>query len=328
MTLMSLALAEYSCATLLRDTLVGHSCKALLCDILVGHFCGTLVWGTIYSFQKSTVARLPPKVTRQVKSPKRAFRIRGISSKSHASSLQNERFVRDFFQKSRGASARLAAAITASTSGRLLIWPPPHLRPLLAVRPAGGDSTGRSAPPEASSILARSPGSATALACIVPAHSGRTEHCHTRLPPKVTRQRFVRGFSSKSDVTCQSLQNEHFVRDFLQKSSGKLHRSTRIKQPCQAVLQFQSSKQHPLTRQSRCHSVTATSRFPAPATKICPSTRLTRTKRLSRNVTSATPRNLTIPCACACHENCTSTLQNLRKVLRLPRKVTISRSHV
>ena len=47
--------------------------------------------------------------------------------------------------------------------------------------------------------------------------------------------------------------------------------------------------------------------------------------RLPRNVTSVTPPNLTIPCAC--HENRTSTPQNPHEVLRLPRKVTIS-SHV
>ena len=95
----------------------------------------------------------------------------------------------------------------------------------------------------------------------------------TRLPPKVTRQvsktsasyetsskshasslqneRFVRDFLQKSRVkspkrafrtslppklTCQSLQSEDFVRDFLQKSSGNIHRSTHthITQPCQA----------------------------------------------------------------------------------------------
>ena len=43
---------------------------------------------------------------------------------------------------------------------------------------------------------------------------------------------------------------------------------------------------------------------------------------LPRNVTSITPRNLTIPCAC--HENRTSTPQSPHKILRLPRKVTIS----
>ena len=47
--------------------------------------------------------------------------------------------------------------------------------------------------------------------------------------------------------------------------------------------------------------------------------------RLPRNVTSVTPRNLTIPCAC--HENRTSTPQSPHKVLRLPRKVTML-SHV
>ena len=46
----------------------------------------------------------------------------------------------------------------------------------------------------------------------------------TRLPQKLTRQ---------------SLQNERFVRDFLQKSSGNTHRSTHITQPCQAVSRFQ-----------------------------------------------------------------------------------------
>ena len=45
----------------------------------------------------------------------------------------------------------------------------------------------------------------------------------TRLPPKLTRQ---------------SQQNERFVRDFLQKSSGNTQ-STHITQPCQAVSRFQ-----------------------------------------------------------------------------------------
>ena len=61
----------------------------------------------------------------------------------------------------------------------------------------------------------------------------------TRLPQKLTRQ---------------SLQNERFVRDFLQKSSGNTHRSTHITQPCQAVSRSSPSKQHPLTRQSQWDS--------------------------------------------------------------------------
>ena len=61
----------------------------------------------------------------------------------------------------------------------------------------------------------------------------------------------------------------------------------------------------------------------APATNLSTSTRLTRTQ--SPAPATVTHRNLTIPCAC--HENRTSTPQSPHKVLRLPRKVTMS-SHV
>ena len=98
----------------------------------------------------------------------------------------------------------------------------------------------------------------------------------TRLPPKVTRQvsktsvsyetsskfrasslqneRFVRDFLQKSrceaarrafrtrlppKVTRQVSKNERFARDFLQKSSGNTHRSTHITQPCLAISRFQ-----------------------------------------------------------------------------------------
>ena len=97
----------------------------------------------------------------------------------------------------------------------------------------------------------------------------------TRLPQKLTRQ---------------SLQNERFVRDFLQKSSGNTHRSTHITQPCQAVSRFQplqTTSAHTPIPMGQRHSPLpqlTTSRFPAPATNLSPSTRLTRTKY------------------CACHE--------------------------
>ena len=70
----------------------------------------------------------------------------------------------------------------------------------------------------------------------------------TRRPPKVTLrvcktslEHFVRAFRTRlpQKLTCQSLRNKRFVQDFLQKSSGNTHRSTHVKQPCQAVLQFQ-----------------------------------------------------------------------------------------
>ena len=67
-------------------------------------------------------------------------------------------------------------------------------------------------------------------------------------------ERFVRDFLQKSHVkspkrafrtrlpqklTRQSLQNARFIRDFLQKSSGNTQRSTHITQPCRAVSRFQ-----------------------------------------------------------------------------------------
>ena len=129
-----------------------------------------------------------------------------------------------------------------------------------------------------------------------------------RHPPKVTRlqnERFVRDFLQKSHVMapkrafrtrlpqkliCQSLQNERFVRDFLPKSSGNTRRSTPIAQPCQAVSRFQplqTTPAHTPIPMSQRHSPLpqlTTSRFPAPATNLSASTRLTRTKY------------------CACHE--------------------------
>ena len=112
------------------------------------------------------------------------------SSKSHTSSLQNERFVRDFLQKSRVKSPKRAF--------------------------------------------------------------------RTRLPPKVTRQ------VSKTSVSYEtssrrshtsSLQKEHFVRDFLQKSSGNTHRSIHITHsPAKQFCESSPSKQRPLTRRSQCHS--------------------------------------------------------------------------
>ena len=136
-----------------------------------------------------------------------------------------------------------------------------------------------------------------------------------------------------------SLQNERFVRDFLQNSHVKVCK-TRIsyetssksqaetptgahtsRSPAKQFRESSPSKQYPLTRnQSQCDSDCACHEsfriHTSNAHKVL---------RLPRNVTSVTPRNLTI--SCACHENRTSTLQNQHKVLCLPRKVTIS-SHV
>ena len=80
----------HSCRTLLWGTLVGHSCRALF----VRDF---LQKSHVKSPKRAFRTRFPPKVTCQVSQTSVSYE---TSSKSHASSLQNERFVRDFLQKS------------------------------------------------------------------------------------------------------------------------------------------------------------------------------------------------------------------------------------
>ena len=145
-------------------------------------------------------------------------------------------------------------------------------------------------------------------------------------------ERFVRDFLQKSHVkspkrafrtrlppklTCQSLQNEHFVGDFLQKSSGN------ITQPCQAVSRFQplqtTSAQHANPNVTATFTSTTTHNLTILcATNLSTSTRLTRTKYCACHEMSP-PSHLATS-----HKNRTSTPQNPHKVLRPPRKVTIS----
>ena len=83
-----------------------HSCGALLPNTLVGHSCRTLderfardflKYSHLKSAKQAFRTRLLPKVRRQVCKTSVSYE---TSSKSHASSLQSERFVRDFLQKS------------------------------------------------------------------------------------------------------------------------------------------------------------------------------------------------------------------------------------
>ena len=98
---------------LLWDTLLGRSCGTLLQYIFVGillrglvrYFCGKLLWHS-----RGTLL-LPPKLTRQVSKtsvsyktfpPKFTLQVSTATvEETHAPSLQNERFVGDFIQKSR-----------------------------------------------------------------------------------------------------------------------------------------------------------------------------------------------------------------------------------
>ena len=197
-------------------------------DTLAGHS----LLGTLEAFR----TRFPPKVTRQVSKTSVSYE---TPSNSHAPSLQNDRFVRDFLQKSHVKSPKRAF--------RTRLFQKSHVM----------------APKRA--------------------------FC-TRLPQK---------------LTCQSLQNERFVRDFLPKPSGNTHRSTPIAQPCQAVSRFETTPAHTPIPMSQRHSPLpqrTTSRFPAPATNLSASTRLTRTRY------------------CACHEMSPPSQSQPHDSLRLPRK--------
>ena len=72
----------------IRDKLTRAPSRKLLWDTLVGHSA---------SQKRAFRTRLPPKVTREVSKTSVSYK---TSSKSHMSSPQNERFVRDFLKNS------------------------------------------------------------------------------------------------------------------------------------------------------------------------------------------------------------------------------------
>ena len=291
------------------ELLVGHSCRILLWDSLVGHSSGTLLRDTLVGFSSSFVLQ-----GRQFSASSSTGQI-ALSPAFRALNTHDLR---------RGLRARGTNRTLACISRT------PH------ARAEGCARVGQIALSPAFRALdardlrrgLRAHGTNRTLACIWCTR-------HARSPQRVARQVSKTSVSyetsSKSHVS--SLQNERVVRDFLQKSSGNTHRSTHITQPCQAVSRVQPLQTTPVhtpipmgQRHSPLPQLT-TSRFPAPATNLSPihTSNAHKVLRLPRNVTSLTSRNLTIPCAC--HENCTSTLQSPHEVLRLPRKVTIS-SHV
>ena len=186
----------------------------------------------------------------------------------------------------------------------------------------------------------------------------------TRLPPKVTLRgcKTSTSYETSSKSHASSLQNEHFVRDFLQKSHVKSpKRAFRTRLPQKLTRQSLQNERFSYETSSKSQAETPIGAHPShsPAKQFrdfqplqttpahTPITSTTthnltipcachesfrvhtsnahKVLRLPRNVTSVTHRNLTIPCAC--HENRTSTPQSPHKVLRLPRKVTVS-SHV
>ena len=163
------------------------------------------------------------------------------SSKSHAARLQDERFVRDFLQKSRVKF--LKTSVSYETSSKI------HTSSLQNER-------------FVRDFLQKS-------------HVKSPKRAfRTRLPPKFTRQVSKTGVSyetsSKSHMS--SPQNERFVRDFLKNSHVKVCKTnvsheTSSKSPAETPIgshtsrspakQFRDSspsKRHPLTRQSQCDS--------------------------------------------------------------------------
>ena len=182
--------------------------------------------------------RLPPKVTRQVSKTSVSYE---TSSKSHTSSLQNDRFGRDVLQKCHCSKTSVSYETSSKT----------HMS------------------------------------------KSAKRAFRTRLPPKVKRKH-------PSEHTHRAALPSSFAIP-APPNNTRSHANPNVTATFLMI---------PCARHESFHVHTSN------AHKVL---------RLPRNVTSVTRRNLTVPCAC--HENRTSTPQNPHKVLRLPRKVRIS-SHV
>ena len=254
---------------------------------------------TLEAVTRAFRTRLPPKVTLRGCKTSVSYE---TSSKSHVSSLQNERFVRDFLQTShvkspkRAFRTRLPQKVTrqvSKTSGSHKTFSKTHMS------------------------------------------KSAKRAFRTRLPQKVTRQ------VSKPSVSYETSSKNHMSKSAKRAFRTRLHPKVKRKHPSEhthhATLPSSfASPAPPNNTRSHAHpNVTAT--FTSTTTHnltipcACHESFRVHTSNahkvlcLPRNVTSVTPRNLTIPCAC--RENRTSTPQSPHKVLRLPRKVTIS-SHV
>ena len=101
----------------------------------MGHFCGTLLWDTLVGYSSETL-QVGKSFARDflksshVESAKRAFRTRlpqevckasvsyETSSKSHASSLQNEHFVRDFLLTSHAKVSNTSISYETSSKSQ------------------------------------------------------------------------------------------------------------------------------------------------------------------------------------------------------------------
>ena len=327
----------YSCRTLLRDTLVRHSSGTLLGDTLVGLSSSSpdtprtkvVLQGRQFSASSSPDT---PRTTVGVQG--RQFSASSSTDCSAYSSCTTKSQVLACISRARHARSPQRVARAPDKSHSRLHF----AHSTRTISTEGCVRMGQIALSPAFRALdthdlrrgLRAHGSNRTLACI-----SHTQHA--RSPQRVARQvskTTSLSYETSSKLTRQSLQNERFVRDFLQKSSGNTHRSTHTHHAAlpssfaipgppnnirshanpNVTATFTSTTTHNLTIPCACHES-----FPIHTSNAH------KVLRLPRNVTSLTPRNLTIPCAC--HKNRTSTPQNPCAVLRLPRKVTIS-SHM
>ena len=174
--------------------------------------------------------RLPPKVTRQVSKTSVSYE---TSSKTHTSSLQNERFVQDFLKKSHVKSPKLLELLPQQSLRRHL-----QLRSdQLLHRHRGGS---RSHQLTGLPMVHSSPSSSSSVAPPLPGASASIS------------ERFVRDFLKNSHVkVCKtSVSYETSSKSQAEPPIGA-HTSRR---PAKQFRDSSPSKQHPLTRQSQCDS--------------------------------------------------------------------------
>ena len=201
----------------MRRTLVQHSCRTLLRDKI------SLQKSTVTSPERALRARFLPKVTRQVY---RASVSCEIHSKSYTSSVQDKRFGRDFFKNSRVKSPKRAFRTRRPVQKSRVKSPKRAFR-------------ARHHPKVTCQSLQNAHFARDFLKN--PHLKSAKQAFRTRLPPKVTRQVFKTSVSNETStkVARQVSKTSISYETILQKPSGKLHRSTHIKQPCQALSRFQ-----------------------------------------------------------------------------------------
>ena len=277
--------------------------KAAQIPMALRHYECNFATGSAHRLEAFRTRR-PPKYTRTVSKTSVSYE---TSSKSHASSLQDERFVRDFLQKSRVQSPKRAFRA--------------RLPPKVTLRVCKTSVSYETCSKSHTCQVCK-----TSVSCETSSksHTSSLQNEHFARD-FLQNERFVRDFLQKSHVksakrafrtrlpqkvTRQVSKTSVFVRDFLKNSHVKVCKTSvsyetssksqaetpHITQPCQAVSRFQplqTTPAHTPIPMSQRHSPLpqlTTSQFPAPATNLSTSTRLTRTKycevpRLPRKVT-------------------------------------------